>query len=113
MNAGLQITAGGLGGFLMSVLFDHTHTIHHTTEGWLSVAYLALMGSALAFTLYMFMLQHLSATVASLYTYINPILALLLGAFFLGEKLTSAAMGGALITLFGLWLVNRGERLKK
>ncbi|MCC7245889.1 MAG: EamA family transporter, partial [Saprospiraceae bacterium] len=69
MNAGLQITAGGLGGFVMSLLFDKNWDIHHTWEGWLSVAYLALVGSALAFTIYMFILKHLSATVSSLYTY--------------------------------------------
>ena len=79
LNAGLQVTAGGLGGFGMSLLFDTSHTIHHTTMGWASVTYLALIGSALAFTLYMFVLKHLSATVSSLYTYINPVVAILLG----------------------------------
>lgn len=105
-NAGLQMTAGGLGGFLMSFLFDSSHTIHHTVQGWMSVAYLALIGSALAFTLYMFVLKHLSATISSLYTYINPVVAILLGWALLGEKLTVWELVGMAITILGVWIVN-------
>lgn len=109
-NSGLQITAGGLGGFVMSAIFDPTHSIHHSWEGWLSVAYLAIVGSALAFTLYMFMLRHLTATVASLYTYINPVLAIFLGWLFLGENFGSWAILGVAFTLLGVWMVNAGQR---
>ncbi len=106
LNAGLQITFGGLGGFVMSFFFDTTHTIQHTTQGWISVAYLALIGSALAFTLYMFVLKHLSATVSSLYTYINPVVAILLGWALLGEALTPWEVAGMALTIVGVWIVN-------
>ena len=110
LNAGLQITAGGLGGFLLSALFDTRHSIHHSTESWLALAYLVLIGSALAFTLYMFALQHLSATVSSLYTYINPVVAILGGWLLLGEALSAWELAGMLITIGGVWLVNQGYR---
>lgn len=106
LNAGMQITAGGLGGFVISALFDQSHTIHHTTQGWISVVYLAVIGSALAFTLYMFVLKHLSATVSSLYTYINPVVAILLGWALLGEALTPWEVVGMGITILGVWIVN-------
>ena len=106
LNAGMQITAGGLGGFVISALFDQSHTIHHTTKGWLSVVYLAVVGSALAFTLYMFVLKHLSATVSSLYTYINPVVAILLGWALLGEALTPWEVVGMGLTILGVWIVN-------
>ncbi len=106
LNAGLQITAGGLGGFVMSFFFDTSHTIHHTTQGWIAVAYLAIIGSALAFTLYMFALKHLSATITSLYTYINPVVAILLGWALLGESLTAWEVAGMACTIFGVWIVN-------
>lgn len=106
LNAGLQITAGGLGGFVLSALFDTTHTIHHTASGWISVAYLGIIGSALAFTLYMFVLKHLSATISSLYTYINPVVAILLGWLLLGEALTAWEVVGMGITILGVWIVN-------
>ncbi|MFN0215854.1 MAG: DMT family transporter [Saprospiraceae bacterium] len=106
LNAGLQVTAGGLGGFVLSFFFDTTHTIQHSTQGWLALAYLALIGSALAFTLYMFALKHLSATVSSLYTYINPVVAILLGWALLGESLSPWEVVGMTLTIFGVWIVN-------
>ena len=110
VNAALQILSGGLGGIVMSLIFDPNWKINHTTEGWLSVVYLATIGSALAFTLYMFALKHLTATVSSLYTYINPIVALLLGWLFLGETLTIWIGLGMLVTIAGVWLVNSGHK---
>lgn len=108
LNAGLQISAGGLGGFVLSLLFDKNHNIHHTAESWFSLIYLITIGSALAFTLYMYVLKHLSATVSSLYTYINPVVAILLGWMLLGEPLTAGAVAGMAVTITGVWLVNRG-----
>ncbi len=107
-NAGLQVTAGGIGGFVLSLFLDKNWDINHTMEGWLSVLYLTVIGSALAFSLYMYVLKHLSATISSLYTYINPIGATVLGWLFLGESLTVWTGMGMLITIFGVWLVNRG-----
>ena len=111
LNAGLQITAGGLGGFAMSGLFDTSHHIHHTPEGWLGLLYLALIGSALAFSLYLYALQHLSAAVTSLYTYINPLVAIFLGWMYLSESITLGTLVGMLITLGGVWMVNKGQQL--
>lgn len=111
LNAGIQITAGGLGGFVLSGLFDVSHQIRHTPESWAAVIYLAVIGSAVAFTLYMFTLRHLSATVSSLYTYINPIVAILLGWLVLGEHLSEWEFAGMLVTIGGVWLVNRGYQL--
>lgn len=113
LNAGLQITVGGLGAFVLSALFDTHYTINHSTMGWLSVLYLALIGSALAFTLYMFVLKHLSATISSLYTYINPVVAILLGWALLGEALTFWEVVGMGLTILGVWIVNSGKGLAK
>lgn len=112
VNAGLQITSGGLGGIVLSILLDKNWHIHHTVIGWTSLLYLVLVGSAVAFTLYMFVLKHLSATISSLYTYINPIVAILLGWAILGERLTPWIAMGMIITIFGVWLVNSGFRKK-
>lgn len=110
MNAGLQILAGGLGGFVLSILFDTHYDVRHTPEGWASMVYLVLIGSALAFTLYMYALKHLSAAVSSLYTYINPVVAILLGWAVLGESLTPGALVGMAVTIVGVWMVNSGQR---
>ncbi|MBX2891577.1 MAG: EamA family transporter [Saprospiraceae bacterium] len=110
LNAGLQIFAGGVGGLALSALFDSSHAIHHTVESWLSMLYLVVIGSALAFTFYMYALKHLSATVSSLYTYINPVVAILLGWLWLGEALTVEIAVGMVVTIAGVWLVNVGAR---
>ncbi len=113
LNAGLQILSGGLGGLVLSALFDTSWKIHHSTSGWLSVVYLVTIGSAVAFTLYMFALKHLSATVTSLYSYINPIIALFLGWALLGETLTIWIAIGMSITIVGVWLVNSGAGVRR
>ena len=109
VNAGLQITAGGLGGFAMSLMFDHDMTIQHNWQGWGAALYLITFGSALAFSLYMFVLKQLSATASSIYTYINPAVAVFLGWLWLNEPLSIYEVIGTSITLTGIWLVNKGE----
>ncbi|MFZ4635662.1 MAG: DMT family transporter [Saprospiraceae bacterium] len=112
LNAGLQVFIGGLAGFALHPFIDAGQTAHPTQSGWIALIYLTFIGSALAFSLYMFVLQHLSATVSSLYTYINPIIATLLGWLWLGESLSFMAAIGMGITIFGVWLVNSGIRIE-
>lgn len=77
---------------------------------WLSIGYLVLFGSVLTFIAFIYALQKLPAHISSIYAYINPIIAVLLGAIIFGEPLTmSIAIGGA-VTLFGLYLVNYSIR---
>ncbi|HMO31566.1 MAG TPA: EamA family transporter [Lacibacter sp.] len=73
---------------------------------WWSIAYLVVFGSLLAFIAYLYSLQHLPTEQASIYAYINPIVAVLLGALLLNEKLTLILMAGGLVTLYGVYLVN-------
>jgi drug/metabolite transporter (DMT)-like permease len=61
---------------------------------------------------YIYTLQHLPATLASVYAYINPIVAILLGALILNEKLTIFIAAGGAITLAGVYLVNNSINKK-
>jgi drug/metabolite transporter (DMT)-like permease len=56
------------------------------------------------------MLQKLPPEISSIYAYINPIVAVLLGAIIFGELLTIAIAIGGGITLFGLYMVNHSIR---
>lgn len=77
---------------------------------WLSIAYLVIFGSVLTFIAFIYALQNLPAEINSIYAYINPIIAVILGAFIFGETLNTAiALGGA-VTLFGLYMVNYSLR---
>lgn len=79
-------------------------------QGWTVIAYLVLFGSVLSFIAYLYALQHLPTEQASLYAYINPVVALFTGALLFGEKLSLTIVIGVLITLFGVRLVNRAAK---
>jgi drug/metabolite transporter (DMT)-like permease len=80
---------------------------------WISIGYLVLFGSVLTFIAFIYALQHLPAEINSIYAYINPIIAVLLGAYVFGEPLTFSIAIGGIITLFGLYLVNKSFRKSK
>jgi drug/metabolite transporter (DMT)-like permease len=62
--------------------------------------YLILAGSLVAFAAYSYALRHLPVAVVSLYTYINPVIAVALGTLLLGEPFhLSMVVGGAVIAI--------------
>jgi hypothetical protein len=75
------------------------------------VIYLALIGSVLAFTAYVWLLQNAPISQVSTYAYVNPVVAVLLGALLLGEQLTTVTMVGGAIILLAVALVIRAESL--
>lgn len=77
---------------------------------WWSIAYLVIIGSVLTFIAFIYMLQKLPPEINSIYAYINPIVAVLLGALIFGESLTIALAIGGGITIFGLYMVNHSIR---
>ncbi|MFH6986375.1 DMT family transporter [Flavobacterium collinsii] len=78
-----------------------------------SIVYLVLIGSVLTFIAFIYSLQHLPTEISSIYVYINPIVAMILGAFIFGETLTQAIAIGTIVTLTGLYLVNKTIRKTK
>jgi len=80
---------------------------------WISIGYLVLFGSVLTFIAFIYALQHLPAEINSIYAYVNPIIAVLLGAYIFGEPLTFSIAVGGIITLLGLYLVNQSIRNSK
>lgn len=77
---------------------------------WWSIAYLVVFGSVLTFIAFIYALQNLPAAISSVYSYINPIIAVLLGALIFDETLNTAIAIGGSVTLFGLYLVNYSLR---
>jgi drug/metabolite transporter (DMT)-like permease len=75
-------------------------------QAWGAILYLALFGSVLSFIAYLYALKHLPTAQASIYAYINPIVAVLSGFLIYGDPLTIyLAIGGSVI-LYGVYLVN-------
>ena len=76
-----------------------------------AIIYLGVFGSAIAFTMYYYVIKHMRATKISLITLITPVMALLLGSFFNGERITPSLGFGTGLILLGL-AVNQHELLQ-
>ncbi len=72
--------------------------------------YLIVFGSLVAYSAYLYVLDHLPITTVSLYAYINPIIAVLLGAVFASEPLTLRIAAAAALVLAGVTIVRRTPR---
>jgi drug/metabolite transporter (DMT)-like permease len=77
---------------------------------WWAIAYLVLFGSVLTFIAFIYALQNLPSEISSIYAYINPIVAVLIGSLIFGEPFTTAIAIGGGVTLTGLYLVNYSLR---
>jgi drug/metabolite transporter (DMT)-like permease len=79
-------------------------------DGWFAISYLVLLGSIMTFAAFIYALKRLPPAQASIYAYINPIVAVILGALLNHEQLSLTIALGTLITLTGVFLVNTGFR---
>ena len=75
----------------------------------LSVAVLGFVCSALAFVLYFSLIAAIGPSRASVITYLNPAVAVLLGVILLDERLATSAIAGLLLILAGSWLATDGR----
>jgi drug/metabolite transporter (DMT)-like permease len=75
---------------------------------WYSIAYLVIIGSIITFAAFIYALKRLPPAQASIYAYINPIVAVIIGAILNHEKLNLLIAGGTMVTLIGVYLVNTG-----
>lgn len=80
---------------------------------WLAIAYLVSAGSVIAFAAFIYSMKNLEPAIASLYAYLNPIVAILVGALFIGEHLSLPIIMGSLITLAGVYIVNKSLQREK
>ena len=81
-----------------------------TARAAASLAYLVVFGSVIAFAAYFYLLQHWQATRVSTSTYVNPVVAVALGALLLGEPVTASMVVGTAVVLAGVTLVLREEQ---
>jgi drug/metabolite transporter (DMT)-like permease len=79
-------------------------------QSWTAIAYLVVFGSVFAFVAYLYSLQHLSVEQMSIYAYINPVVAVILGSLLFNENLTVFIIAGGAITLYGVYMINSALR---
>jgi len=113
LNASLQMFFGGLWLIPCSLLFDDYSNLSWSGEAAMALSYLVVFGSVIAYACYSYALRKLSMTILSLYAYVNPIVAVILGWLVLDEKLNATIVAAIIITVAGIYIVNRGYYLSK
>jgi drug/metabolite transporter (DMT)-like permease len=108
VNSGYQMLFGGIG-FLISALVLREPIPTPIPEAWAAWGYLVVFGSLIAFTSYLQALRLLPTNIVTTYSYVNPIIAVALGALILGEKITLWTIGGAVLILLGVMGVFRAH----
>jgi drug/metabolite transporter (DMT)-like permease len=83
----LQMLTGGVVLLAVSLARGSRLPLHASTGAWLALAYLVVFGSLLGFTAYMWLLRNARPAVATSYAFVNPVLAVLIGAALYGEPL--------------------------
>ncbi len=77
---------------------------------WGAILFLVIVSSIIAFIAYLYALQKLPTSLVSVYAYINPLVAVVSGSLFTGEPFTILIITGSLVTLTGVYIVNKSIR---
>ena len=94
--------------FLASMIFGETWTspMEWSIEVQWSMLILIIFGSIVAFTSFNFLLKTVSPEKVATSTYVNPIIALILGWYFLAEKISFQSIIAAIVLLTGVYFIN-------
>jgi len=105
MSSGAQMLAGGVFLALTAAALGEFRNFHPSTvsrAAWLSLLYLIVAGSILAFTAYLWLIHHQSPTKVGTYAYVNPVVAVLLGYWLGGEALALRTILGTVFVLISV-----------
>jgi len=113
-NAAMQLLSGGIMLLLCSPFIDSFDNFEpFQPDAMYAMVYLVVVGSLLAYTAYMFALKVLPVGIVTLYAYVNPLVAVILGYFILDERLTWFTALAFVAIVSGVYLVNTGYRKQK
>ncbi|WP_310965100.1 EamA family transporter [Nocardioides terrisoli] len=85
----------------------------YTGRTWLAWAYLVVFGSMVAFTAYVWLLANAPISLVATYAYVNPVVAVFLGALVLSEPVTHAVLFGGAVIVAGVVIVISVERPRR
>ena len=88
---------------------DQLNPAHYSARSLFGLAYLIVFGSLLGYSAYAWLLANAPIGQVSTYAYVNPVIAIALGAIVLGESITWRIVGGALLVLAAVAIVVRRE----
>lgn len=113
VNTGYQMVMGGVMLLIASVAFGESwsNPIEWSQPVQLSMLALIIFGGIVAFTSFNFLLKSVSPEKVATSTYVNPVIAMLLGWHFLEEQITTQSIIAALILLSGVYFINTKKKL--
>jgi drug/metabolite transporter (DMT)-like permease len=110
MGTGAEMLTGGLVILAFSGLigewkgFDFTTV---STSSWIGLTYLITFGSMVGFVSYIWLLQNASVSLVATYAYVNPLVAVFLGAWLANESLNARILIAALVIIGSVVLINQ------
>jgi drug/metabolite transporter (DMT)-like permease len=105
MNVAAQMLCAAPALALTAWLTGERLPAHPPVTSILAIAYLAVFGSIIAFSAYLFLVKHARPALTSSYAYVNPPVAVLLGALIAGEHVGGAEIGGMVVILVGVAII--------
>ena len=114
MSSGAQMLAGGV---LLAITagalgeFHGFRPMQVSREAWLSLLYLIVAGSIIAFTAYVWLIHHESPTKVGTYAYVNPVVAVLVGYFLGGEALGTRTIMGTVCVLVSVIVITTAKKV--
>jgi drug/metabolite transporter (DMT)-like permease len=109
--SGMQMVGGGAGLLLLTLVsggFASVDVATFTARSWLGFWFLVLFASLAGFTAYVYLLQHATPARASTYAFVNPVVAVVIGAAVAGEPLTPRVLLAAAVIVGGVALIVLG-----
>jgi len=111
LNAAMPLLYGSLMLLAGGLIRGEHHALQFSRvlpESFFGLLFLIFFGSLTAFSAYAWLLKHYPPTLVATHTYVNPIVAVLLGWALAGEKLTGSILLSMALAILAIWLVNRG-----
>lgn len=109
MSNAVQMICGGMSLFFAGLLTGEHAVGSFSSDSLLAVIYLATFGALLAFSAYLYLLKNVRPALATSYAYVNPVVAVGLGALVVHEPITGIGIAAMIVILAGVGLVMLGR----
>ena len=106
-STALQMVFSGIMLLIAATAHGDWAQLSFTPRTIAAMLYLSVAGSLIAYSAYIYAIQHLPLQLVSLYAYINPMIAVGLGTLLLNEPLSARVIVAALLVFAGTWIVGR------
>lgn len=113
MTAAAQMLCGGALMLVAGFAIGERMTAWPSLKATLSVGYLLSFGSIVAFSAYVWLLDHVRPTLAGSYAYVNPVIAVALGAWLANESFSAHDFGAMGVILLGVLAITLAKGAKK